>query len=235
MKGLNVLGSNIKKFTSKRGITAKELATKVGVSETHLSYISNQKRTPSLDLIEKIAEALEVTVDRLTGEAASSIIEDRLEETGMTLEEVAEKSGVSLPWLQKLDTFIPGEMDDIGEPRELEWDDTIGWYKSYEDITKVAEALGLPGAQLRAALARQEIPAYDGPQSSPEEDFGDVPIIDDGGDKKDLDPESESIENPDIRMIARAGEKMSKEDALELRKFAERLFPNAFKNKQKDS
>lgn len=220
MKGLNVLGSNIKKFTSKRGITAKELATKVGVSETHLSYISNQKRTPSLDLIEKIAEALEVTVDRLTGEAVSSVIENRLEEIGMTLEEVAEKSDVPLHWLQNLDTFVPGEW---GGRNDI----------AYKWITKVAEVLGLPGAQLRAALARQEVPAYDGPRSSPEEDFGGVPITDD--DKEDIDPDSDSIANPDIRMIARAGEKMSKEDAALLRKFAERLFPDAFKNKQKDS
>lgn len=42
---------------------------------------------------------------------------------------------------------------------------------------------------------------------------------------------SDEVKNPDIRAIARAGENMSPDEAAELRKFAERLFPNAFKKK----
>lgn len=38
-----------------------------------------------------------------------------------------------------------------------------------------------------------------------------------------------SVKNPDIRAIARAGDNMSPDEAIELRKFTERLFPNAFK------
>ena len=47
-----------------------------------------------------------------------------------------------------------------------------------------------------------------------------------------LNEKSESednIENPDIRMIARAGKKMSKEQSEILRKYAEFMFPEAFK------
>ena len=51
----------------------------------------------------------------------------------------------------------------------------------------------------------------------------------------DITKDVKSITNPDIRAIARAGEKMSEEDAIELRNFAERLFPDAFKNEKKDS
>lgn len=157
MKGFNVLGDNIRKFTLKQRLTAKELAAKIGISETHLSYISNQKRTPSFDLLEKIAETLKVSVDRLTGESVSSIIENRLEETGMTLEELSEKTRVPSHWLRNLDTFVPGEMGEY----------EIG----YDWMTRIAKTIGLPEGRLRAALARQEIPAYDGPRNSPEEDF----------------------------------------------------------------
>ena len=38
------------------------------------------------------------------------------------------------------------------------------------------------------------------------------------------------IENPDIRMIARAGRKMTPEQAENLRKYAEFMFPEAFKD-----
>ena len=46
-------------------------------------------------------------------------------------------------------------------------------------------------------------------------------------------PESEDappIENPDIRMIARAGRKMTPEQAENVRKYAEFMFPEAFKD-----
>lgn len=44
-------------------------------------------------------------------------------------------------------------------------------------------------------------------------------------------PESErQIENPDIRMIARAGKKMTPEQAENLRKYAQYMFPEAFKD-----
>ena len=43
------------------------------------------------------------------------------------------------------------------------------------------------------------------------------------------EPDTPSIKNPDIRAIARAGDNMSPDEAIELRKFTERLFPNAFK------
>lgn len=38
------------------------------------------------------------------------------------------------------------------------------------------------------------------------------------------------IDNPDIRMIARAGRKMTAEQAADLRKFAEYMYPEAFKD-----
>ena len=38
------------------------------------------------------------------------------------------------------------------------------------------------------------------------------------------------IENPDIRMIARAGRKMTPEQAENVRKYAEFMFPEAFKD-----
>jgi len=164
-------GNRLENIMKKQRITAKELALKAGISATWISYLVNDKRQASDIVAEKLADALEVPVGHLTGEAASVIINERLEDIGMTLEEVAQKANVSLTWLKNLDDFIPGE-DDLVESHELDWDSSIGDYKSYEWITRVAEVIGLPANQLRAALARQEIPVYDGPiSSSPEEDF----------------------------------------------------------------
>jgi SOS-response transcriptional repressor LexA/DNA-binding XRE family transcriptional regulator len=142
------MGYRIKKIRNIRGFTQQELAALANISRSYLADVERNRYNPSLETLEKIADALNVSVERITGEAASSIIEDRLEEIGMTLDEVAEKTGVSLHWLQNLDSFIPwGAEDEIG----------------YEWITRVAKAIDLPSSQLRAALARQEPPVYDGP------------------------------------------------------------------------
>lgn len=48
-------------------MTASALAEKLGISKTHLSYIMNGKRTPSLDLLENIAEELGTDLGELMG------------------------------------------------------------------------------------------------------------------------------------------------------------------------
>lgn len=54
--------------------------------------------------------------------------------------------------------------------------------------------------------------------------YGDEPI------EKFKPKESKEPDNPDIRMIARAGRKMTPEQAKLLRKYAEFTFPDAFKD-----
>jgi hypothetical protein len=71
----------------------------------------------------------------------------------MSPADLAEKAEVQLQFLLNLDVIDPDEHD-------------------YSLIVKVAKALDLPPGILRAALARQEAPAYDGPRSTAAEDFG---------------------------------------------------------------
>lgn len=60
-----MLSDNIKKLMSINKITAKKLAEIVGVSPTHISYILNNKREPSIELLGKIANALGVSIDEI--------------------------------------------------------------------------------------------------------------------------------------------------------------------------
>lgn len=60
-----MLGDNIKELMKIKKITSKEIADITGVTPTHISYILNNKRQPSLDLVEKIAEILKVSVNEL--------------------------------------------------------------------------------------------------------------------------------------------------------------------------
>lgn len=69
-----------------------------------------------------------------------------------------------------------------------------------ETLDKIANALGVPMGKL---------------------------LTDDSADK--ISHDTIKITNPDIRAIARAGEKLTPQEAEDLRRLAERLFPNAFK------
>lgn len=60
-----MLGDNIKLLMKKNNISSKDLAEKVGVSPTHISYILNNKRHPSIELVQKIAHALGRTENEL--------------------------------------------------------------------------------------------------------------------------------------------------------------------------
>lgn len=59
-----MLGDNIKREMKNKNILAKNLATLTGITPTYLSYILNNKRkNPSMDILNKIATALNVSVD----------------------------------------------------------------------------------------------------------------------------------------------------------------------------
>jgi transcriptional regulator with XRE-family HTH domain len=156
-----MLGDNIRRVRTKKGIGLNKLASMAGISAGYLSDLENNKvQNPTMEKLKSIADALGVSLDRLTGEAVSSIIEERLEVLGITKAELVEQAGIpkSLYWLENIDTYVPGE---LGGPNDI----------AYRWITKIAEVLDLPAGQLRAALARQEVPTSYAPQSTPEEDF----------------------------------------------------------------
>lgn len=69
-----MLIENIKRLMTINRITSKELSEIVGVTPTHISYILNNKRDPSVELLAKIASALGVTIEEIFGEKTSKTI-----------------------------------------------------------------------------------------------------------------------------------------------------------------
>ena len=55
----------IKEILKDKNITAKELATQIGMSEAGLSVALSEKGNPSLSTLKKIAEALGVEISEL--------------------------------------------------------------------------------------------------------------------------------------------------------------------------
>lgn len=170
------VAENIRKFRKERKMTQKQLGEKCGMYESQIRKYELGTANPKNDTIKKIADVLNVSIDRLTCDSVSNIIESRLREVGKSLETAAKEANVPLDWLQNIDSFVPGDMEFmLTQPQELDWDDTIGEYTSYKWITRVANVLGIPGSTLRTALARQETPIPDNlPRITAEEAFGGV-------------------------------------------------------------
>jgi len=68
------VAENIKKARSHAGLTQKQLAEKIGATETTISYYESKTRTPRIEQLSRIAEVLGVTVDNLlTGRFESGL------------------------------------------------------------------------------------------------------------------------------------------------------------------
>lgn len=63
----NLIGENIRKLRLEKGLTQKDLAEKSGTSLSALNKYERGDRTPKIDSLEKIAEALNVQVNYLLG------------------------------------------------------------------------------------------------------------------------------------------------------------------------
>jgi transcriptional regulator with XRE-family HTH domain len=67
-----MLGDNLKKIRKARGYTLEQLAEKIESSSGTLSHIENGTRRPSLDMLDKIAAALDTTVlDLMAGDTTA--------------------------------------------------------------------------------------------------------------------------------------------------------------------
>ncbi len=75
------IGKRIKKYRTQKNMSQEELAALIYVTPVHISYVENGSRTPSLDLLVLIANALEVTADDLLAEnltSSSAMVESTL-------------------------------------------------------------------------------------------------------------------------------------------------------------
>ncbi len=60
-----ILGSNVRKARTKKGLTQDELAHKCGFYRTYINLVETARRTPSSYSLYRIATALKVKIDDL--------------------------------------------------------------------------------------------------------------------------------------------------------------------------
>jgi len=63
-----ILGENLKRIRTEKGVSRKELAEKLGVSQTTIASYENGIKTPMLEKVFLLAEILKVSITDLTGD-----------------------------------------------------------------------------------------------------------------------------------------------------------------------
>ena len=70
------LRDNIKKYCELRGITQKELAAKLGVTSISLNATLKDGKDPRISTIQKIADALEVSITDLLSDGQKQVLSE---------------------------------------------------------------------------------------------------------------------------------------------------------------
>lgn len=71
-RSLKILAENMRRIRKIRRLTQEELAYKTGLHPYFIGLIERMQRTPSLESLEKIADALKVTVPEILSESAAA-------------------------------------------------------------------------------------------------------------------------------------------------------------------
>lgn len=99
------LGKKIRDFRRERGITLTELARQLQVSPSYLSAVERGIRKPSIGMLKKIGDALNISVGYLVASNDETLTGKKLrflrESRGLTLEELSEISELPVFMLEK--------------------------------------------------------------------------------------------------------------------------------------
>ncbi|MEV2911149.1 helix-turn-helix domain-containing protein [Paenibacillus larvae] len=135
----------IRKLRRALDLTGADVAEKLGISTQYYYNIERGRRKLSAEVALKLAEIFGVSLDFLMGNSIGSLIEKRLDELGMTIEELAKLSNVREDYIRNIEHIMP----DPGE------------YERGDKIYRIAKALKMDFNKLSAAYARQEPPLSD--------------------------------------------------------------------------
>ena len=103
------IGEKIKTARISANMTQAELAEKLGVAYQNIGQLESGKRKPKLETIQKIADALGVSVSYLSGiendtSLTSYLIKDARERAGMSIEDLSLESGYPVSLLEEYES-----------------------------------------------------------------------------------------------------------------------------------
>ncbi|BCJ92825.1 hypothetical protein acsn021_03940 [Anaerocolumna cellulosilytica] len=72
------VGTNIKKFRKQKGLTQAELGKRLDVTQQMIGQFENDKNSPQMDTLKKIATALEIDISDLLGISPLQSLSERV-------------------------------------------------------------------------------------------------------------------------------------------------------------
>lgn len=204
-----MIGKKIKELRLSRKMTQEELGKIIGVTTSMIGMYETGARNPSYAVLKKIAEYFNVTTDYLLG-CSETPQRNNDEKISEEINKDIERGIILGSNIRRIRKSLGISINKLSTLSGI----SLGYLSDLENnkslnptketLDKIAKALGVPTEKLLTNDSTNEI-SYD-----------DIKIT-----------------NPDIRAIARAGEKLTPKEAEDLRRLAERLFPNAFKHTTK--
>jgi len=201
------IAKQIEKLMKRNKVTRLKLSNDTGIPYTTLTQIINGRtKNPQVKALETIAEYFKVSLDYILGKSIFALIESRLSELNMSIEDLEKAMELPQGMIESLDSFPPAP-----------WD-----YESGELIDQLAKALKMDPKKLSAAYARQEPPVYDGPALSPAEAFGEF----------QNHFTNEKSDEPETIAAHHDGEEWTEEELEEIERFKEFIRMKRAKDKQ---
>ncbi len=92
------VGNRIKNLRELKGLTQTQLGEKIGVTAVTITRYENSNRNPNIETLNKIAEALGVTINELAGnkKTITQDILDGLINSGLTLEQISQDTEIPI-------------------------------------------------------------------------------------------------------------------------------------------
>ena len=113
---MSIFSEGLQMILSQKKMTQKELAVKAGVTESAISYYMKGQRTPSGEVLMRIAKVLDTTTDYLLGGSEKNSLQqenDRLQFLQRKLGELDEDR------LEKAESMLKVMFDDLFEDNEV--------------------------------------------------------------------------------------------------------------------
>ncbi len=227
-----MIGEKIKFLRRELNLTQQELAQKLNVAQGAVAMWETGKRTPDLEMIKKISSYFKVSTDYLTGSSKYKNFNEAKDynwsindpffeapfDFAKLLTPIREFQGISLSEFGNVIGATEEQMEEIEEgilPISLDQAEQLCSYLD-TDVSQVLFDNALYDEAVPEAF-HDRVREWENLQKAADEEA--------------MREESHILNlNPDIRMIARAGQKMTPEQAENLRKYAQFMFPEAFKD-----
>ena len=78
-----LLEEKIKIYRKRKGMSQSELAKKIGITPVHLSRLENGKFKPSIDVLRKISDNLQIDIEHLLNEEENKIPDVKIKDLSL--------------------------------------------------------------------------------------------------------------------------------------------------------